>query len=272
MVKGKTIVVKYGGSIVKDIEATDAFMEDIAVLKNKGAKVVVVHGGGPEINRMLSRLELEGKFVNGLRVTEAASVEVVEMVLSGKVNKELTSRLLGKGVAAIGISGRDGDLMQAEKLYVEEAGRKIDIGFVGAVTSVNGKILNDLLSMDYVPVISPVAGDREGNIYNINADYAAAAIGVSLKADRLVYISDVEGLYKDINDRSSLISAATADRIQELIRSGTISGGMIPKMNCCINAIQKGVKSVCLIGGKKAHVLRELFENKPVGTIIEGGV
>lgn len=268
---GKTVVIKYGGSITKNIEATDAFMEDIAVLHNSGAKVVVIHGGGPDINRMLDRLNLKGEFLKGLRITDEAAIEVVEMVLSGRVNKDLTSKLLRKGVDAIGISGRDGRLIEAEKMYLDENGTKIDIGFVGEVTKVNSKIVRDLLNMGYVPVISPVAGDREGNVYNINADYAATAISVSLDADSLVYLSDVEGLYSDINDRNSLISIITAGEIEELISKGTISGGMIPKMKCCTGAIEKGVKSVCLIGGKKAHVLLELMEGKAVGTVIKGG-
>lgn len=267
----KTIVVKYGGSITKDKLATDAFMEDISALRNIGLKVVVVHGGGPEINRMLCRLDLKGEFVNGLRVTDEAAVEVVEMVLSGRVNKDLTSRLLRKGVDAVGISGRDGRLIEAEKLYLDEDGKKVDIGFVGEVTGINGKIVGDLLEAGYTPVISPVAEDKEGNIYNVNADYAAAAIGVSLNADCLVYLSDVDGLYDDINDKASLISAVTTVETRELIRNGTISGGMIPKMKCCIEAAEKGVRSVCLIGGQKAHALLELIEGKTVGTIIKGG-
>jgi acetylglutamate kinase len=269
--KDKTVVIKYGGSITKDIEATDAFMEDIAALRDIGAKVVVVHGGGPDINRMLCRLNIKGEFVRGLRVTDEAAMEVFEMILSGQVNKDLTSKLLSKGVDAVGISGRDGRLIEAGKLYLDEDGKKIDIGFVGEVTGINNKIVSDLLNMGYVPIISPVGGDREGNIYNINADYAAAAIGVSLNADSLIYLSDVEGLYGDINDRSSLINIITAGEIKELIRNGTISGGMIPKMKCCIEAIEEGVKSVCLIGGLKAHALLELIKGKPSGTIIKGG-
>lgn len=271
MEAGNTVVIKYGGSITKDIKATCAFVEDIAVLRNIGAKVVVVHGGGPDINKMLDRLNLKGEFLKGLRITDEAAIEVVEMVLSGRVNKGLTSKLLGKGVDAIGISGRDGKLIEAKKMYLDENGKKIDIGFVGEVTKVNSKIVRDLLSMGYVPVISPVAEDREGNVYNINADYAAAAIGVSLNADSLVYLSDVEGLYGDINDRNSLISIITPGEIEELIKKGIISGGMIPKMKCCTEAIEKGVKSVCLIGGQKAHALLDIMDGKAVGTIIKGG-
>ena len=270
-IEGKPLVIKYGGSITKDASATEAFLEDIAVLRNSGAKVVIVHGGGPDINKMLCRLNLEGEFINGLRVTDEAAMEVVEMVLSGRVNKDLASKLISKGVDAVGISGRDGRLIEAEKMYLEEAGKKIDIGFVGEVTAINSKIVRDLLDMGYVPVISPVAGDREGNIYNVNADYAAAAIGASLGADSLVYLSDVEGLFGDINDRSSLIKVITTSEIEELISKGAISGGMIPKMKCCTDAVEKGVKSVCLIGGQKAHSLLELFSGKAIGTIIKGG-
>jgi acetylglutamate kinase len=183
----------------------------------------------------------------------------------------LTSKLLDKGVSAVGISGRDGRLIEAGRMYLYEDGKKIDIGFVGEVTGINSKIVKDLLNMGYVPVISPVGGDRDGNIYNINADYAAAAIGVSLDADSLVYLSDVDGLYGDINDRTSLISVITAGEIGELIQKGSISGGMIPKMKCCTEAIEKGVKSVCLISGQRAHNLLELFRGKAVGTIIKGG-
>jgi acetylglutamate kinase len=269
--EGKTIVIKYGGSITKDVEATDAFMEDIAVLQNVGAKVVLIHGGGADINRMLFRLDIKGEFIKGLRVTDESTMEVVEMVLSGRVNKDMTSKLLSKGVDAVGISGRDGRLIEAKRMYLDEDGKKINIGFVGDVTAVNSKIVRTLLDGGYVPVISPVAGDREGNVYNINADYAAASIGISLDADRLVYLSDVDGLYGDINDRNSLISIIAAGEIEELIKKGIISGGMIPKMKCCTEAIEKGIRSVCLIGGQRAHALLELVYGKPVGTVIKGG-
>ncbi|HWR61312.1 MAG TPA: acetylglutamate kinase [Clostridia bacterium] len=267
----KPLVIKYGGSIAKDAAATEAFMEDIAFLKNSGAKIAIVHGGGPEIDNMLARLELKGEFVNGLRVTDKAAMEVVEMVLSGRVNKALSSGLAEKGIEAVGISGRDGRLIEAEKLYMEEAGERADLGFVGRVTGVNIKIVIDLMDMGYVPVISPVAGDRQGNSYNVNADYAAAAIAASLKADSLVYLSDVEGLYADINDRTTLINVITALEIKQLIDNGSISGGMIPKMECCTAAVGQGVKSVCLIGGRKPHALLELFSGKAAGTIIKGG-
>lgn len=269
--KGKTIVIKYGGSISRNNGATDAFMEDIAVLRENGAKVVIVHGGGPDINNMLFKLNIKRQFIKGLRVTDEASMEVVEMVLSGRVNKELAFKLLEKGVEAVGISGRDGRLIEAEKMYLVEEGKKVDIGFVGKVTSINSKIVRDLLKTGYVPVISPVAGDREGNVYNVNADYAAAHIGISLNADSLVYLSDVDGLYEDINDKDRLITNITAAEIERLINNGTISGGMIPKMKCCIEAVKKGVKSVYLIGGQRAHALLEFLEGKLSGTIIEGG-
>ncbi len=269
--KGKTVVIKYGGSIANDIEATDAFSEEIAVLQRAGAKVVVVHGGGPDINRMLRRLNIKDEFIKGLRVTGSSTMEVVEMVLSGRVNKNLASKLVSKGIKAIGISGRDGRLIEAEKLYVDDKGEKIDIGLVGEVKTVNSTLLGDLTDMGYVPVISPVGGDVEGNAYNINGDYAAAAIGISLAADSLVYMSDVDGLYWDINDRGSLIDTITSSEIEELINNGTIYGGMIPKMKCCIDAVEKGVKSVCIVGGHKAHALSELFMGKAAGTIIKGG-
>lgn len=269
--KGETVVIKYGGSITKDAEATDGLMEDIAALKKEGARVVVVHGGGPDINSMLERLNIKAEFAGGLRTTGSEAIEIVEMVLSGRVNKKLTSWLLGKGVDAVGISGRDGRLIEAEKLYLEEAGEKIDLGFVGRVKNVNDKLIRDLMNMGYVPVISPVAEDREGNVYNINADYAAAAVGISLDADRLVYLSDVEGLYDDINDEKSLICSITTEELERLIGSGAISGGMIPKMKCCAEAIENGVRSVYLIGGGQAHALWRLIQGEAVGTIIKGG-
>lgn len=268
---GGTVVIKYGGSITGNSAARSAFLEDISVLKNAGVKVVIVHGGGPEINSMLDRLNLKGEFVKGLRKTDEAAMEVVEMVLSGRVNKDLTSELITKGIDAVGISGRDGNLLEAERLYLNDNGSKVDIGFVGEVSKVNDKILRDLLTMGYVPVISPVAGDKEGKAYNINADYAAAAIGVSISADSIVYLSDVDGLFRDINDSNSLISSITTAEIEMLGKVGAISGGMIPKMKCCVEAIEKGVASVCLIGGKKPHILLELFHGKEAGTIIIGG-
>jgi len=271
MVFRKPLVIKYGGSIAKDAAVTEAFMEDVAFLRDSGVQVAIVHGGGPEIDSMLARLELKGEFVKGLRVTDKPAMEVVEMVLSGKVNKALASGLSGKGVEAVGISGRDAGLIRAEKLYLEKDGEEVDLGYVGNVIGVDTKIVKDLMDLGYVPVISPVAGDKAGNSYNVNADYAAAAIGISLQADCLVYLSDVEGLFTDINDSNTLIDVIKTSEIAGLIDQGCISGGMIPKMKCCTDAVQQGVKSVCLISGRKPHVLLELLAGKKTGTtIIEG--
>lgn len=267
----RRIVIKYGGSIAGDSKATERLAEDIAVLREAGAEIVVIHGGGKDIDRMLGRLNLKAEYIQGLRVTGSAEMEIVEMVLSGRINKELTSRFLSRGVAAVGISGRDGRLIEAKRMYIEAGERKKDIGFVGEITGINSKLIDDLTNMGYVPVISPVAGDREGNAYNVNADYAAAAIGIALAADILAYLSDVDGLYRDVNDRGSLISTITPEEIEEYILNGSISGGMIPKMKCCIEAVRNGVRSVCLIGGNRAHPLLGLVRGEPAGTVIKRG-
>lgn len=253
--KGKTFVIKYGGSIMDNEKAQDAFIDDLLLLTSIGIKVVIVHGGGPEISKWLKKTGTESKFIKGLRVTDAATMEIVEMVLSGNVNKKLSSNLSRKNLNAVGISGKDSNLIKAKKKYVYEDNKKIDIGFVGEVTSINKELLLNLLKSDLIPVISPIGCDEEGNSYNINADYAAAFISGALKAEKLLIMTDIDGVYKDIKDTSSLLPSITIDEIKEFTENGIITGGMIPKLECCIDALYKGTKGVHLIDGRKEHNL-----------------
>lgn len=253
--RGKTFVIKYGGSIMDNEEAQDAFVEDLLFLTNIGIRVVIVHGGGPEISKWLKRTSIENRFVKGLRVTDAATMEIVEMVLSGNVNKKLSGNLSRHGLKAIGISGKDSNLIRAKKKYIYDNDKKIDIGFVGEVTSINKETILELLDNDYIPVISPIGCDADGNSYNINADYAASFISGVLKAENLMIMTDIDGVYMDIKDPSSLLPSITIDEIKEYTDSGVISGGMIPKLECCVDALDKGTKSVHLIDGRLNHSL-----------------
>ncbi|SKA86544.1 N-acetylglutamate kinase [Clostridium sp. USBA 49] len=253
--KEKTFVIKYGGSIMNDEKAQEAFIDDLLLLTSKGIKVVIIHGGGPEISKWLKKTGIETKFIKGLRVTDKSTMEIVEMVLSGNVNKKLSSRLSIKGLTAIGLSGKDSKLIKAKKKYVYDGNNKLDIGFVGEVECVNEKLLLKLLENNIIPVISPVGCDDNGNSYNINADYAASFISGALKAEKLLIMTDIDGVYIDINDPSSILKSITIDEIKEYIDSGIITGGMIPKLECCIDALNKGTNSVQLIDGRKEHNL-----------------
>ncbi|MCB2295733.1 acetylglutamate kinase [Clostridium algoriphilum] len=253
--EGKTFVIKYGGSIMSNDAAKEAFVEDIALMTSAGIKVVIVHGGGPLISKWVKKTGGENKFISGLRVTNQETMEIVEMVLSGNVNKRLSSILSLRGLNAIGISGKDSNLIQAKKKFVFEDSKKTDIGFVGEVTSINTKVLITLLKSNYIPVISPVGADKEGNSYNINADYAAAAISGVLKAEKLLIMTDIDGVYTDITDPSTLLSSITVEETKEYINKGMIYGGMIPKLECCVAAINKGTKNVHLVDGRKKHSL-----------------
>ncbi|WP_010236770.1 acetylglutamate kinase [Clostridium arbusti] len=266
--RGKTFVIKYGGSIMKNEEAKNAFLNDVAMMREYGVNIVIVHGGGPLISKWLNKTGIESKFINGLRVTDENVMEIVQMVLCGMVNKDIALNLSLRGLDAIGLSGIDSNLIEARKKYVYNNGEKIDIGFVGEVTNVNETILVNLIKAGEVPVVSPVGYDREGNKYNINADYAASFISSAINADKLIILTDVEGVYKDINDKNSLISYLTLDMIDNYIKEGIISGGMIPKMECCREAIKNGTNKVHLIDGRKEHCLiNDIFNNN--GTIIE---
>lgn len=257
---GKTFVIKYGGSIMKDTGATRAFYEDVSMLRMSGINIVVVHGGGPLISRWIKKTGAVTEFINGLRVTDSDTMDIAEMVLSGHVNKELSAGLSMQGINAVGLSGRDSNLIRAKKKYTWINGEKIDLGFVGEVVNINRTFLLSILESGRVPVISPVGCDYSGSKYNINADYAAAAISSALVAEKLMIMTDVKGVYRDFNDKSSLIESLTPVEIKEYIEDGTICGGMIPKMECCIEAVENGTRNVHLLDGSVKHsLLREIM-------------
>ncbi len=260
----KIIVVKYGGSAMSNEELQKNVIKDVTLLKLVGFKPIIVHGGGKEISRWVGKVGKEAKFVNGLRVTDEETMEIAEMVLN-KVNKNLVRMVEELGVKAVGVSGKDGGLLQCEKKYVDGE----DIGFVGDVNHVDPKILYDLLEKDFLPIVAPIGLDEKFNTYNINADDAACAIAKAVGADKLVFLTDIEGLYKDINDKSSFISRLTATQADELIASGCIGGGMLPKLNNCTDAIKQGVNRVHILDGRIAHcLLLEIFTNQGIGTAI----
>jgi acetylglutamate kinase len=267
---GKTFVIKYGGSIMENEKSKIAFIEDVALLKLVGINVVIVHGGGKKITEMLEAMHIPVAFKNGLRVTDEATAEVVEMVLSGKINKDIAGELCKHGLNAIGISGRDSNLLKAVKVFAYDGDQKVDIGFVGQITKVNKDLINDLIEDGYVPVISPVAEDEDGNIYNVNADYVAESISSAIKAEKLILLTDTKGLYLDIADEATFISSIKVEEVRALIEKGNIDGGMIPKMDCCIKAIEEGTKDVHLIDGRVKHsLLVEIFTNAGTGTMIK---
>ena len=262
----KIIVVKYGGSAMVDEELKKHVIQDVTLLKLVGFKPIIVHGGGKEISRWVGKVGMEPKFVNGLRVTDADTMEVAEMVLN-KVNKELVTMIQSLGVNAVGISGKDGGLLKVEKKYSNGE----DIGFVGEITEVNPQILYDLLEKDFLPIICPVGMDAEYNSYNINADDAACAIAKAVKAEKLAFLTDIEGVYKDPKDKDTLISELRVSEARELIGDGFIGGGMLPKLNNCIDAIENGVSRVHILDGRIAHcLLLEIFTNRGIGTAILG--
>ncbi|MDR1542663.1 MAG: acetylglutamate kinase [Clostridiales bacterium] len=268
MFNGITVVIKYGGSALIDQNIKKSLIEDIALMKFVGFKPVVVHGGGPEINFMLGRLGLKSSFVDGMRVTDGETMEVVEMVLSGKLNKEIATDLSMHGILSAGVSGKDGRTLQVEKLM--PSGK--DIGLVGKVKKVDGTLLRTLINNDFVPVVSPVGLDVEGAGYNVNADAAAVAIAGALNAEKLVFLTDVEGILQDRKDSSSLISRVKASRLIQLIEEGVVSGGMIPKSESCIAAVEAGVQHVHILDGRVEHsLLLEIFTRDGVGTMVEKG-
>lgn len=263
---GKTIVVKYGGSAMVDQELKKSVIRDVALLKLVGFRPIIVHGGGKEITRWINKAGLETTFVNGLRVTDEATMEVAEMVLN-KINKDLVSIMEKVGLKAVGISGKDGSILKAEKKL---AGGK-DIGFVGEVKQVNTELLDTLLDNDFIPVVCPVGSDDAFHSYNINADDAACAIATAVKAAKLVFLSDIEGVYKDPLDKSSLISQFTIPEAKKFLESGNVGGGMLPKLENCIQAIESGVSRVHILDGRIEHcLLLEFFTNKGIGTAIIG--
>ena len=262
----KIIVVKYGGSAMVDEELKKNVIQDVTLLKLVGFKPIIVHGGGKEISKWVGKVGMEPEFVNGLRKTDAATMEIAEMVL-GKVNKSLVQMVESLGVNAIGISGKDGGLLKVDK----KLSNGQDIGFVGDVKEVNPKILHDLLEKDFLPIVCPVGMDDEFNTYNINADDAACAIARAVKAEKLAFLTDIEGVYKDPEDKDTLISELPVSDARKLIEDGYIGGGMLPKLNNCIDAIENGVSRVHILDGRIAHcLLLEIFTNRGIGTAILG--
>ena len=262
----KIIVVKYGGSAMVDEELKHQVIQDVTLLKLVGFKPIIVHGGGKEISKWAGKVGIEPEFIGGLRKTDAQTMEIAEMVL-GKVNKSLVQYVEELGVLAVGISGKDGGLLRVDKKYSDGK----DIGFVGDIKKVNPKILYDLLEKDFLPIVCPIGMDDNYQTYNINADDAACAIARAMKAEKLAFLTDIEGVYKDPSDKSTLISELTISEAKELLAGGNIGGGMLPKLNNCIDAIENGVSRVHILDGRTAHcLLLEIFTNKGIGTAIIG--
>lgn len=260
----KVIVVKYGGSAMVDENLKKRVIEDVTLLKLVGFKPIIVHGGGKEISRWVSKVGMEPKFINGLRVTDEPTMELAEMVL-GKVNKELVQMVESLGVRAIGLSGKDGGLLNVTKKYSNGE----DIGYVGEIQKVNADILWDLLDKDFLPIVCPIGLDDSFHTYNINADDAACAIARAMNAEKLAFLTDIEGVYKDPNDPTTLISELQISEAKEFIEKGYIGGGMLPKLNNCIDAIENGVSRVHILDGRIPHcLLLEIFTNKGIGTAI----
>lgn len=262
----KTIVIKYGGSALTDPVIKDTIINNIALMKLVGMKPVLVHGGGPEINTMLGRLDVKSEFIGGLRITSNEAMEIVEMVLSGKVNKSIVSDIETKGVRAIGISGKDGGTIKARKLIKNG----VDYGQVGEVDCIDTSLICSLINNDFIPVIAPVGQDDAGNTYNINADYVAMDIAAALKAEKLLFLTDVPGILKDINDLGSVINFLGLEEIDPLIRDGTISGGMIPKIESCRSVVKRGVNNAHIIDGRVENcLLLEIFTPMGIGTMVQ---
>lgn len=261
----KVIVVKYGGNAMINEELKNAVMGDLVLLSTIGIKVVLVHGGGPEISGMLKKIGKESQFVNGLRVTDAETADIVLQVLAGKINKTLVNHLQNSGGKAVGLSGMDGHLIEAE---IKDPA----LGFVGEITDINIEPVTDLLENGYIPVISTVGCDKDGNVYNINADTAAARISSALSAEALFLMTDIVGLLRDKDDESTLISSVCVSEAPQLMREGIISGGMIPKIECCVEAIRQGVNKVFILDGRVPHsLLIETLTNEGIGTMLYGG-
>ncbi len=265
---GKTVVIKYGGNAMINDELKNSVIEDITLLKYIGMNPVLVHGGGPDINKALQKFDVKSEFVNGLRVTDSQTIEVAQMVLVGKTNKEIVSLLNGKGAKAIGLCGIDGKLIECEQYKTEIDGEIRDIGYVGTITKINSKVL-DLISKDeYIPVVAPIGVGPNGESYNINADTVAGEIAAALQAEKLMLLTDVEGV-KPSKDSDTIIPALTIDEVHELIENKVIAGGMIPKVLGCVDALEKGVGRTHIIDGRIPHcILLEIFTYKGIGTMI----
>jgi acetylglutamate kinase len=270
---GKTIVVKYGGNAMINEELKLKVIQDIILMKYIGINVVVVHGGGPEITALMKQMGKDPEFVHGLRVTDRETMEIAEMVLVGKLNPEIVSLINHHGGKAVGLSGKDGGMIRAHKSLltkvVDGETKTYDIGFVGDVEKVDASVVKAVVNAGYIPVIAPIGVGENNQSYNINADYVAGDVAGALLADKLLLLTDVEGVFRDYQDKSTLISSLTLREIDELIAQGIIAGGMIPKVQACVNAINKGVKKVNIIDGRLPHsILLELFTNQGIGTEI----
>ncbi len=260
---GETIVVKYGGNAMTDETLKEQVMEDIVWLWKVGIRVVLVHGGGPELSELMMRLGKKPAFIDGLRVTDKETIDLAQMVLAGKINKSLVNMVQAKGGKAIGLSGMDGRLIEAKI-------RNPKYGYVGDVTKINANVIEALLNDGYIPVISTLGCDEEGNTYNINGDTAAGKIASTLQAKKMILLTDIEGVLKDRNDPESLISHLTLSEAKELIEKEIVSGGMIPKISCCTDAIEEGLNSTVILDGRVSHaILMEIFTNEGAGTLIE---
>ncbi|WP_026766585.1 acetylglutamate kinase [Selenomonas ruminantium] len=268
---GKTIVIKYGGNAMINDDLKEKVMQDIALMKYVGIRPVIVHGGGPDITGFLKKVGKESDFVAGLRVTDEETIEIAEMVLDGKVNSEIVNLLNRRGVRAVGLSGKDAGLIKARKklatVYEGEDTKKVDIGYVGEVEQVDTGILEDLLQQGYVPIIAPIGVGDNGESYNINADYVAAEIAGALQAEKLLLLTDIEGIYKDFNDKSSFISTLHLPEARQYIKEGIIAGGMIPKVEACLTALEQGAGKTHIIDGRLAHsIILEIFTSRGIGT------
>lgn len=259
----KIIVVKYGGSAMSNEELQKNVIQDVTLLKLVGFKPIIVHGGGKEISKWVGKVGKQAEFVNGLRVTDEETMEIAEMVL-GRINKQLVTMVESLGVKAVGISGKDSGLLQVQKKYSDGQ----DIGYVGEVERVNPKVLFDLLDNDYLPIVAPIGLDDAFNTYNINADDAACAVAKAVNAEKLAFLTDIEGVYEDIHDPSTFISRLTCTKADQLMEAGNIGGGMLPKLNNCVSAVREGVHRVHILDGRIPHcLLLEIFTNKGVGTV-----
>ena len=271
---GKIVVVKYGGNAMINEELKEKVMQDVALMKYVGIQPVIVHGGGPEITGFLGKVGKEPEFISGLRVTDAETVEIAEMVLDGKINSDIVTLLNRRGVNAVGLSGKDANLIRAKKklatVYEGEESKMVDIGYVGEVEAIDTRLLRDLIAHDYIPVIAPIGGGADGESYNINADYVAAEIAGALGAEKLLLLTDVEGIYKDYEDKSSFISTLTAAEARRYIEDGTLTGGMIPKVEACLRALEAGAAKTHIIDGRLSHsIILEIFTSAGIGTQVE---
>ena len=261
---GKTVVVKYGGNAMINEELKEAVMSDIVLMQSVGINVVLVHGGGPEISSMLKKIGKESRFVNGLRYTDAETMEIVQQVLAGKVNKQLVQHLEQHSGKAVGLCGLDGGLLKAEKLMTGE-----DLGYVGEIKKVNTEIIENVVACGYIPVIATVAGGDHGEVYNINADIAAAQIAAKLDAVKLILMTDVRGLLRDPADEGTLLPEVRLSQVPGLVKDGVIKGGMLPKVECCVEAVRSGVKNAVILDGRIPHsLLIELLSDAGIGTML----